>query len=124
MVVEHQPSAAKSVRNIHGIPTKNLSQAVNLGYIKLNPADMVTLPRVEKKEIQPLTDAQVSDFLKAVESDADYGTMLKVILFTGLRESEAVGLRGTAWTSTQAQFSLTSNSRSALKPLEVMRLHH
>ena len=82
---------AKSVRNIHGILTKCLSTAVQVGYLRSNPASMVTLPKVEKKEIHPLTDEQVKDFLRVSAGD-EYEILLKVILFTGLRESEAIGL--------------------------------
>ena len=52
---------------------------------------MVTLPKVVKKEITPLTDEQVRDFLQVSAGD-EYEILLKVILFTGLRESEAIGL--------------------------------
>ena len=90
-VTEQAPMSAKSVRNVHGILTKALSVAVDVGYIKTNPADRVTLPKVEKKEIHPLTDEQVKEFLKAAEGD-EYEIILKVILFTGLREAEATGL--------------------------------
>lgn len=83
--------AAKSVRNVHGILTKCLSTAVQVGYLKSNPASMVTLPRVVKKEIHPLTDEQVKEFLDIVDED-EYSILLKTILFTGLRESEAIGL--------------------------------
>ena len=92
MVKETAPLNAKSVRNIHGVLTKALSQAVKLGYIARNPCDMVDLPRVEKTEIIPLTDKQVKAYLAATDGDVDYGNMLKVILFTGLREAEALGL--------------------------------
>lgn len=81
----------KSVRNVHGILTKCLSTAVQVGYLKNNPASMVTLPKVVKKEIIPLTDEQVRDFLQVSIGD-EYEIVLKVILFTGLRESEAIGL--------------------------------
>lgn len=83
--------APKSVRNIHGILTKCLSTAVSVEYIRDNPASRATLPRVEKKEIHPLTDEQVKDFLQVSTGD-EYGILLKMILFTGLRESEAIGL--------------------------------
>ena len=62
-VTEHLPLAAKTIRNVHGVLTKALSVAVELGYLKLNPCDRVTLPRVEKKEIVPLTDEQVRALL-------------------------------------------------------------
>lgn len=80
------------MRNVHGVLTKALSQAVKLGYIARNPCDMVDLPRVEKAHIMPLTDEQVKAYLSAADSDNDYGDILKVILFTGLREAEATGL--------------------------------
>ena len=83
--------APKSVRNIHGILTKCLSTAVQVGYLRVNPAGSVTLPKVVQKEIHPLTDEQVKDFLQAADND-EYGILLKVVLFTGLRESEAIGL--------------------------------
>ena len=83
--------APKSVRNIHGILTKCLSTAVRVGYLRVNPAASATLPKVVRKEIHPLTDQQVQDFLQAA-SDDEYEILLKVILFTGLRESEAIGL--------------------------------
>ena len=90
-VTEQVPLNAKSVRNIHGVLTKALSVAVSVGYLRSNPADRVTLPRVEKKEIQPLTDDSVREFLKLVAAD-EYEIILTVILFTGLREAEAMGL--------------------------------
>lgn len=71
--------APKSVRNIHGILTKCLSTAVSVEYIRDNPASRVTLPRVEKKEIHPLTDEQVKDFLRVSAGD-EYEILLKVIL--------------------------------------------
>lgn len=91
-VTETVPLNAKSVRNVHGVLTKALSQAVKLGYITRNPCDMVELPRVEKREIRPLTDEQVKAYLMLTDNDSDYGDILKVILFTGLREAEALGL--------------------------------
>lgn len=90
-VYESAPMSAKSVRNVHGVLTKALSVAVSIGYLRTNPADRVTLPRVEKKELHPLTDEQVKQFLKEASADT-YEIILKVVLFTGLRESEAIGL--------------------------------
>lgn len=90
-VYDSAPMSAKTVRNIHGTLTKALSTAVDIGYLRINPADRVTLPRVEKKELAPLTDAQVKEFLRESSND-DLEIILKVILFTGLRESEAIGL--------------------------------
>ena len=91
LVIERSPLSAKSIRNVHGILTKALSVAVDMGYIRSNPADRVTLPRVEKKEIRPLTDEQVAAFLKEVDTD-DFCILFKTTIFTGMREAEAIGL--------------------------------
>lgn len=91
IVYEHVPMSAKTIRNIHGILSKALSTAVKLQYIRSNPTELVTLPRVQRKELNPLMDAQVKDFLVAVEKDR-FSLMLKTILFTGLRMGEACGL--------------------------------
>lgn len=91
ITVEHVPLSAKSVRNVHGILTKALSVAVDMGYIRDNPADRVTLPRVVRQEIRPLTDAQIADFLREVSHD-EFASYFKTVLFCGLRESEAIGL--------------------------------
>ena len=91
VTVTYTPLDTKSIRNIHGILTKALNTAVDVGYLKLNPADRVTLPRVEKKEIHPLDDDQVAAFYKAAAGD-EYCYLLRLIPFTGLREAEALGL--------------------------------
>lgn len=90
-ITETVPLSAKTVRNIHCVLTKSLSVAVSIGYIRDNPAQRVTLPRTTKKEICPLTDDQIKQFLQITETDR-HGTLLTIILFTGLREAEAIGL--------------------------------
>lgn len=91
LVTRQEPLSAKTVKNIHGIMTKALSTAVDVGYIKHNPAERVTLPRVEKKNMHPLTDAQVKAFMAACAGH-EYERVYKLILFSGLREGEALGL--------------------------------
>ncbi len=89
--VEQKALSAKTVRNIHGILSKCLNVAVDQGLIKSNPAERVTVPRVNKKEIAPLTEEQQRSFLRAI-SGHKYEKLFTVILFTGLREAEAIGL--------------------------------
>ena len=111
VVTSLSPMAAKTVRNIHGTLNKALSVAVSIGYLRSNPAECVILPRVEKKEIHPLTDEQVKEFLKEASSE-DYGIALKVILFTGLRESELLGL---TWDSVDFKTGSITISKQLLK---------
>lgn len=86
-----KPLSPKTIKNIHGILHKALQQAVENGVIRANPSDACKLPRVEKKDIQPLDDTQVSEFLKAI-CGHPYEYLYKIALFTGIREGEVLGL--------------------------------
>jgi integrase len=83
--------SAKSVRIIHSILHKALKQAVLLSYIKTNPTEACTLPRVEKKEMNILQGDEIPAFIKATEGHR-HGYLYVVTLFTGLRRGEALGL--------------------------------
>ena len=89
--VAQKALSAKTIRNIHGILSKCLNTAVDQRLIRSNPAERVTIPKVIKAEIAPLTEEQQRAFLKAI-SGHKYERLFTVILFTGLRESEAIGL--------------------------------
>lgn len=86
-----KPLSAKSIKNIHGVMHKALQQAVELGYIKFNPADACKLPRVERAEIKPLDVDAISKFLE-VAAGTRYEFIYIVTLFTGMREGEVLGL--------------------------------
>ena len=86
-----KPLASKTIKNIHGIIHKALQQAVQIGYIRTNPADACKPPRVGKKQIRPLEEDQVSAFLKEIEGHR-HEYLYKIALFTGLREGEVLGL--------------------------------
>ena len=83
--------SAKTVRNVHGVLSKALNQAVWNEIIRSNPAQLTTLPRKERKDIEILSDEQIQQFSMLVEQD-NYRAILKFILFSGVRESEAIGL--------------------------------
>ena len=83
--------SAKTTKNIHGILHKALQQAVANGYIRFNPSDPCVLPKVIKKELQPLDEDQISDFLKAIKGHR-YADLFVTTLFTGMREGEVCGL--------------------------------
>ncbi len=86
-----EPLSAKSIKNIHGIISKALNTAVNQGLIRENVAQRVTVPKVIKEEVQPLTEKQQKAFIAAIQAH-NYKNIYTVILFTGLRECEAIGL--------------------------------
>lgn len=100
----------KTVKNVHGVLHKAMQQAVANGYIRFNPTNSCILPRIEKKELQPLDEAETKLFLDAVKGHP-LELLYTITLFTGLREGEALGLtwdrvdfmRGTILISKQLQ---------------------
>lgn len=91
-LTDEKKLSPKTVKNIHGVLHKALRQAVRNKYIAFNPAEACELPRIEKAQIQPLDDAQIKDFLKAI-SGHRFEHLFLTVLFTGMREGEALGLQ-------------------------------
>lgn len=87
-----KPLSAKTVRDIYGILHRTLEQAVEVGYLRINPSDACKLPRVERAEIKPLDEAQTAAFLNAIRGQP-FERLFIVDLLTGLRQGELLGLR-------------------------------
>lgn len=83
--------SAKTIKNVHGVLHKALQQAVLIGYLRFNPANACILPRIEKANITPLDDDQITAFLAAIRGNR-FETLFIVTLFTGMREGEVLGL--------------------------------
>ena len=99
--------SAKTIRNIHGVLHKALGQAVKLGYIRHNPSENCTLPRVAKKEVHPLDDTGIKAFLAACEKE-QYKTLYILTLFTGMRQGEVLGL---TWDNVDLEAGLITVSK-------------
>lgn len=82
----------KTAKNVHGVLHSALSQAILCGYLNQNPADRTVLPKRAKAEIQVLDNEQLPAFLKAIE-DHPFQYLYQVDLFTGMRQSELLGLQ-------------------------------
>ena len=58
-----------------------------------NPCDRVKPPRVEHKEARYLDEEQAARLMEALESaDIQNRTMIKLLLYTGMRRGELCGL--------------------------------
>lgn len=88
---EVRPLSAKTVRNVHGVLHKALEQAVQVGYMRTNPASACKPPRVTKAEIKPLDASQISAFLKVAQGHP-HEYLYQITMFTGLRQGEVLGL--------------------------------
>ena len=81
----------KTIKNVHGVLHRALEQAQKMGYIRSDPLAAVTLPRIERKQIKPLEDEELSAFLKEIRGNP-YELVYFVTVFTGLRQGEVLGL--------------------------------
>jgi integrase len=86
-----RPLAVKTVYNAHGMLHKILDEAVAQRLIRSNPAHRSGLPELEHKEMRFLTEPEAERLLAAVAPR--HRALVLLLLFTGLRWAEAVGLR-------------------------------
>ena len=83
--------SAKTIKNVHGVLHRALTQAQKMGYMRTNPLDAVTLPRIEKAQIKPMEEDDLTRFLKAIKGNP-YELVFFITVFTGLRQGEVLGL--------------------------------
>ena len=82
---------AKTVINVSAVLRKSLDVAMKQGLITSNPCDAAELPKAMRKEIKPLTDAEIPLFLEQIEKH-EFRNAYALCLFAGLREGECLGL--------------------------------
>ena len=80
-----------SVRLAYKVLRQAIRKAVELRYIPQDPAAGCELPRAERKDIHPLDDQQAAALLQQVQGTR-IELLVKLALFTGLRQSELLGL--------------------------------
>ncbi|MCL2494926.1 MAG: site-specific integrase, partial [Oscillospiraceae bacterium] len=83
--------SSKTIKNTHGVFHSALKQAQRLGYIQRNPADNIALPRIERPEVQPMSDDVLPAFLEAIQGH-EFEAVYFVTVFTGMRKGEVLGL--------------------------------
>ena len=86
--MELSPASAHLVYQVFH---RALEKAVDLGYIAQNPANRCELPRKEREEIHPLDDQQLAALMDAA-AGRSLEHLITVALFTGMRQSEILGL--------------------------------
>ena len=113
--------SAKTVKNVHGILHRALNDAVSVRLLRFNPSDAVKLPRVNKPELHPFDEEQITAFLDAIQGHP-YEHLFYVTLFCGLRQGEALGLTwdavdfksGTLTINKQLQLARDGSKQTAL----------
>ncbi len=95
MRTEGAALSPRTVRYVHTILRKALSDATRKGLIVRNPSDAATPPSAKAArapEMSFWTPAELDRFLRANEGD-DMFPMLRLVAMSGLRRGEACGLR-------------------------------
>lgn len=103
-------SSGSTIRHAVGILSRVLNEAVGSGALVANPCQRISLPRLTKGNVQPLTLEQVKALATAIEhpvvkpagngarpvgrhSFPEYGLLIRFAAFTGLRAAEIAGLK-------------------------------
>jgi integrase len=87
-----RPLSPTTVRTVHRVLSKALSDAVRDGVLARNPATVVPLPKASRPEMQVWNRAQLQQFLPVAAEDRLYAAWALALL-CGLRRGELAGLR-------------------------------
>jgi len=98
----------RTARYAYGLIRDALGQAVRWGMLSRNVATSVEPPRQQRTEMQVLNEDQVQVFLEAIEG-AKHEVLFRFLLYTGLRPSEAFGLK---WTDVDLDRGVVEVQRS------------
>ncbi len=85
--------SVRSVRYVHTLVRKSLADALKLGHLARNVADFATAPRQRtKREMKAWTAEEARTFLDTTKDDR-FGIAWRLLLATGMRRGELLGLR-------------------------------
>ncbi len=84
---------ASTIKMIHSALHKAFDHAVRRNILFRNPCDLVTKPRIEKFDIQPLDEEQARRLVEAVHGDLLLEGLITVTVTLGLRRGEVTGLK-------------------------------
>jgi integrase len=97
VVNENQTLSAKTVTEYHRLISTVLKQAVREGLIPYNVAANAEPPKVEKKDIHSFQTSDLPAILAALEHEPlKWKVITHLLLITGCRRGEALGLRWSA----------------------------
>ncbi len=89
-----KPMAASTVRQIHAIISGALSAAVRWDWLDSNPARLAQRPKQKPPEPDPPSPAEAAKLVdEAFRMDDDWGTLVWLVLTTGMRRGEVCMIR-------------------------------
>jgi integrase len=87
-----RPLSRRSVHHVARLCHGALRQAVKWRWLAHNPAADATAPHVAHKQARGFTTEEIARLLAAAEGDAELHCILALLLVSGLRRSELLGL--------------------------------
>ena len=84
--------SARTVQLCHVAIHKALKNAVRINSLSRNVADAVQKPKIQRPEMHPMTETDLSRFLDAARQ-GNYYALFYTYLFTGMRRSELLAIR-------------------------------
>jgi len=84
--------SARTVQICHVAIHKALRNAVRINFLSRNVADAVDKPKIQRPEMHPMTESDLSRFLEAAKQ-GNYYALFYTYLFTGMRRSELLAIR-------------------------------
>lgn len=104
--------SGKTVLHHHRLISSILGTAVEWGVIISNPCDRTQAPKAEKTEPRYLDEKQAAAMLELLDKEPfDFRIMIRVLLFTGLRRGELIGLE---WHDIDFERNIIQVCRSSL----------
>ena len=88
-----KPLSAETIRHYNAFLSTVFSTAIKWEMLDANPCSRATLPHKEKKKPRYLDEEQAAQLLELLEQeDMQHKTMIKTLMFLGLRREELCGL--------------------------------
>jgi len=82
----------RTIRSLHAVVRQGLDHAARTGAAARNVADLVELPKQDRREVKAMSPEEAGRFLEAARADRYY-PLWCVLLSGGLRPGEALALR-------------------------------
>lgn len=109
---ENKTLSSATVHHYHGFISSILSTAVQWQVIFSNPCDRVRPPKVQKPEPKYLDEEQAKQMLEYLaEESPQFSAMIQVLMFTGMRRGELLGLE---WSDIDFDNAVIQINRSSL----------
>jgi hypothetical protein len=89
-----KPMSASAILQMHWIISSTLAAAVRWGWIASNPANTARKPRRQPPQPEPPSPQDAARIIEAAwAQDDSWGTLVWLVMVTGIRRAELAGLR-------------------------------